>query len=146
MIRYQVSDVSGDAVAYIGLGSNIGDRSAYLEAARDAIAALADTFIIATSDVEETEPLGARQQEKYLNQMLAVKTALDPVQLLDELQRIEAANGRTRGERWASRTLDIDIVAYGDVMLRTDRLTLPHPEIEARDFWVRELAQLQAQL
>ena len=78
--------------------------------------------------------------------MLAVRTQLQPAQLLDELQRIELANGRTRGERWASRTLDLDIVAYGDVVLRTDRLTLPHPAIEARDFWVRELAQLEEQL
>ncbi len=146
MIRYQACDVSGGAIAYIGLGSNIGDRSAYLKAARDAIAALNDTFIVAASDVEETEPLGARQQEKYLNQMLAVKTPLEPLQLLDALQRIEVANGRTRGERWASRTLDLDIVAYGEVVVCTDRLTLPHPEIEARDFWVRGLAQLQVQL
>ncbi|MDQ3516055.1 MAG: 2-amino-4-hydroxy-6-hydroxymethyldihydropteridine diphosphokinase [Gemmatimonadota bacterium] len=130
----------------MALGSNVGDRDGYLAAARSAIAALNDTFIVAASDVEETEPLGARQQEKYLNQMLAVRTQLQPAQLLDELQRIELANGRTRGERWASRTLDLDIVAYGDVVLRTDRLTLPHPAIEARDFWVRELAQLQEQL
>ncbi|MBA3578804.1 MAG: 2-amino-4-hydroxy-6-hydroxymethyldihydropteridine diphosphokinase [Gemmatimonadaceae bacterium] len=131
---------------FIALGSNIGNRDEHLASGRAAIAALNDTFIVAASDVDETEPLGSRQQEKYLNQMLAVRTQLQPAQLLDELQRIELANGRTRGERWASRTLDLDIVAYGDVVLRTDRLTLPHPAIEARDFWVRELAQLQEQL
>lgn len=133
-------------LVFIALGSNLGDRHKHLGAARAAIAALAGTFIVAASDMEETEPLGGRQQEKYLNQMLAVRTPLKPVQLLDELQRIELANGRTRGERWASRTLDLDIVTYGDVVLRTERLTLPHPHIEARDFWARELAQLQERL
>lgn len=102
-----------------------------------------DTFIVAVSDVEETEPLGGRQQEKYLNQMLAVKTSLGPEELLDRLLRIELANGRERGERWASRTIDLDIVAYGDVTLSTSRLTLPHPGLADRDFWQRELTQLR---
>ncbi|MEX2326065.1 MAG: 2-amino-4-hydroxy-6-hydroxymethyldihydropteridine diphosphokinase, partial [Gemmatimonadaceae bacterium] len=91
-------------LVFIALGSNVGDRHKHLSAARSAIAALPDTFIVAASDVEETEPLGGLQQEKYLNQMLAVKTALEPMQLLSELQGIERANGRTRGERWAPRT------------------------------------------
>ena len=130
-------------LAFIALGSNVGDRHKHLAAARAAIAALPDTFIVAESDVEETEPLGGRQQERYLNQMLAVRTALEPEQLLTELQAIEEANGRTRRERWASRTLDLDIVAYGDTALATPRLTLPHPGLPERDFWQREMAQLQ---
>lgn len=133
-------------LAFIALGSNVGDRHAHLNAARDAIAALPDTFIVAASDVEETAPLGGRQQEKYLNQMLAVKTALEPMQLLSELQGIEAANGRVRGERWAARTLDLDIVAYGDTALASAQLTLPHPGLAERDFWRRELAQLEERL
>ena len=133
-------------LAFIALGSNVGDRDKHLAAARAAIAALPDTFIVAASDVEETEPLGGRQQEKYLNQMLAVKTALDPMRLLSELQGIEAANGRTRGEPWASRTLDLDIVAYGDATLATAQLTLPHPGLAQRDFWQREMAQLEERL
>ncbi len=128
--------------AFIALGSNLGDRSKYLDNARAALAALADTFIVAASDAEETEPLEGRQQEKYLNQMLAVTTSLGPEELLDELLRIESENGRERRERWASRTLDLDIVAYGDVILSTPRLTLPHPGLEQRDFWRREMAQL----
>ena len=133
-------------LAFIALGSNVGDRDGHLAAARAAIAALPDTFIVAVSDVEETEPLGGRQQEKYLNQMLAVKTTLEPMQLLSELQGIETANGRTRGERWASRTLDLDIVAYGDVELASEQLTLPHPGFAHRDFWRREMAQLEERL
>lgn len=133
-------------LAFIALGSNVGDRHKHLSAARTAIAALPDTFIVAESDIEETEPLGGRQQEKYLNQMLAVRTALEPMQLLSELQGIERANGRTRAERWESRTLDLDIVAHGDVTLATAQLTLPHPGLPERDFWLREIAQLEERL
>jgi 2-amino-4-hydroxy-6-hydroxymethyldihydropteridine diphosphokinase len=133
-------------LAFIALGSNVGDRHGYLSAARHAIAALPDTFIVAASDIEETEPLGGLQQENYLNQMLAVKTALEPMQLLSELQGIEIANGRTRGERWAPRTLDLDIVAYGDTALASAQLTLPHPGLAQRDFWRRQMAQLEERL
>lgn len=131
---------------FIALGSNIGDREVHLTAARAAIAALPDTFIVAVSEVEETQPLGGRQQETYLNQMLAVNTALQPMDLLDELMRIERENGRTRGERWASRTLDLDIVSYGDVTMSSPRLTIPHPGLGERDFWQREIAQIEALL
>jgi 2-amino-4-hydroxy-6-hydroxymethyldihydropteridine diphosphokinase len=133
-------------LAFIALGSNVGDRDKHLAAARSAIAALPHTFIVAASDVEETEPLGGLQQEKYLNQMLAVKTALEPMQLLSELQGIERANGRTRGERWESRTLDLDIVAYGNTTVATAQLTLPHPGLPERDFWRRQIAQLEERL
>ena len=133
-------------LAFIALGSNVGDRAKHLAAARHAIAALPDTFIVAASDIEETEPLGGLQQENYLNQMLAVKTALEPMQLLSELQGIETANGRARGERWAPRTLDLDIVAYGDTALASAQLTLPHPGLAQRDFWRREMAQLEERL
>lgn len=133
-------------LAFIALGSNIGDRDKHLSAARTAIAALPNTFIVAESDIEETDPLGGRQQEKFLNQMLAVRTALEPMQLLSELQGIEKENGRTRRERWESRTLDLDIVAYGTTVLATAQLTLPHPGLEQRDFWKRELAQLEERL
>lgn len=134
------------SLAYIALGSNIGDRHGYLRSARDAIAALPHTFIVAASDIEETEPLGGLQQEKYLNQMLAVRTALEPRQLLTELQGIEKANGRALDERWAPRTLDLDIVAYDDLETSTARLTLPHPGLPDREFWQRELAQLEERL
>lgn len=129
-------------IVFVALGSNVGDRDSHLRNARAAVSALPDTFILAESDVEETEPLGGRKQEKYLNQMLAVTTSLAPEQLLDELLRIESDNGRERRERWASRTLDLDIVAYGDRVVSTPRLTLPHPGLPGRDFWQREIGQL----
>ena len=132
--------------AYIALGSNLGDRHAHLTAARAAIAALPDTFIVAVSDVEETDPLGGRQQEPYLNQMVAVRTELETVRLLDELMRIVRENGRERRERWSSRTLDLDIVSYGDVRMSEPALELPHPGLADRDFWQREIAQIEAEL
>lgn len=131
-------------IAYIALGSNLGDRHAYLALARDAIAAIPGCRVVGTSRVEETAPLGNLAQPSYLNQMLAVETTLDPESLLAHLQRIEAAAGRRRGERWASRTLDLDIVAFGDRVMHTDTLVLPHPGLADRSFWQRELAELQA--
>jgi 2-amino-4-hydroxy-6-hydroxymethyldihydropteridine diphosphokinase len=128
--------------AVIALGGNLGDRQEHLRAARAAIAALPGTRLLAATRVEETAPLGGRDQPPYLNQMLLVETRLAPGELLHALQAIEAANGRERAGHWSSRTLDLDIVRYGDVTLATADLTLPHPGVATRDFWQRELAEL----
>lgn len=130
-------------MVYVALGSNVGDRESHLSAARAALALLPGTHIVGMSDVEETEPLGPAGQDRYLNQMLAIRTVLEPVDLLRELQRIETDRGRTRGDRWGPRTLDLDIVRYGVRQIATDDLTVPHPELPRRDFWQRELAQLE---
>mgnify|MGYP000389069755 CR=1 FL=1 len=130
------------ATVYIALGSNLGDKRANLRAARAAIAELTGTTVLAESSVEETEPIGPADQPTYLNQMLAVRTSLAPQQLLEELQAIERRCGRVRGERWGARTLDLDIVRYGKESVNTPELTVPHPEISNRDFWQREIAEL----
>jgi 2-amino-4-hydroxy-6-hydroxymethyldihydropteridine diphosphokinase len=130
-------------VAYIALGSNLGDRDAHLRAARDAIGRLPGTRILATSDVEETAPIGPPGQGPYLNQMIAVETDLDPRTLLDGLQAIEAWRGRVRGERWGARTLDLDIVLVEGRAVNEPDLVVPHPRLPDRDFWRRELAQLR---
>ncbi|CAN5131361.1 2-amino-4-hydroxy-6-hydroxymethyldihydropteridinediphosphokinase [soil metagenome] len=132
-------------IAYVALGSNKGDRERYLAAARAAIAALDGTRIIAASEIEETEPVGPAGQGRYLNQMLAVETRLDPETLLGQLQRIESENGRRREVRWGERTLDLDIVRFGERHITTDTLVVPHPELPNRDFWQRELAQVMTQ-
>lgn len=135
------------APAFIALGANLGDRAAALAAARDAIAALPGTAVLAASTVEETAPLGPAGQPFYLNQMLAVVTSLAPHALLDALLDIERRAGRMRGaQRWMPRTLDCDIVRYADLEIRDDRLTLPHPELPNRDFWRREMTELEATL
>ena len=131
-------------IAYIALGSNLGDRRAYLARAREAIAAIAECRVLGMTQVEETEPLGGLAQPAYLNQMIAVETTLDPVALLAHLQRIEAASGRARSDRWASRTLDLDIVRFGDRVMNDATLVLPHPGLRDRDFWQREVAALDA--
>jgi 2-amino-4-hydroxy-6-hydroxymethyldihydropteridine diphosphokinase len=132
-------------VAYVALGTNVGDREQHLEDARAALAALPDSRILAVSAVEETAPLGPIAQGNYFNQMVALETSLAPAQLLDELLRIEQQHGRERGARWGPRTLDLDIVMFGDQHVATDRLTVPHPQLARRDFWQRELIELRGE-
>jgi 2-amino-4-hydroxy-6-hydroxymethyldihydropteridine diphosphokinase len=130
-------------VAYIALGSNLGDRARHLAHARDAIARIPESRVVAESAVEETEPLARADQPKYLNQMVALETSLTPRELLDRLLSIEEKEGRQRGERWASRTLDLDIVCFDDQTVREPGLEIPHPGLIERDFWQRELAELR---
>jgi 2-amino-4-hydroxy-6-hydroxymethyldihydropteridine diphosphokinase len=131
-------------VVYIALGSNLGDRAAYLARARAATAPLPSTALIAESSIEETAPLGPIAQPAYLNQMLAAETELAPAELLAALRLIETAEGRDRRERWGPRTLDLDIVRFDEQIVNTPNLTVPHPELPRRDFWQRELAELAA--
>jgi 2-amino-4-hydroxy-6-hydroxymethyldihydropteridine diphosphokinase len=131
-------------VVYIALGSNLGDRAAYLARARAALPPLPSTALIAESSIEETAPLGPIAQPAYLNQMLAAETELAPAELLAALRLIETAEGRDRRERWGPRTLDLDIVRFDEQIVNTPNLTVPHPELPRRDFWQRELAELAA--
>jgi len=130
-------------VAYIALGSNLGNRELALARARAAIAAIRDTRLTAATEVEETEPIGPIQQGKFLNQMVAVSTTLPPRTLLAALHRIERAAGRVRAIRWGPRTLDLDIVMLEGTEYADEALVIPHPELPNRDFWQRELAQLR---
>lgn len=130
-------------VAYIALGSNLGDRHGYLARARSALAALPESRILAESSIEETEPLGHLDQPYYLNQMVALETGLSPHALLAHLQEIEAHAGRTRHQRWGSRTLDLDIVCFDRQTVQEIELRVPHPELPNRQFWQRELAELR---
>ena len=130
--------------AAVALGSNLGDRAAILARARAAIAALPLTRLVAASTVEETAPLGPAPQGPYLNQMLLLETALEPRALLEALLAVERAEGRERGARWAPRTLDCDIVLYGERRVDEHGLVIPHPELPHRDFWRRELEELHA--
>jgi 2-amino-4-hydroxy-6-hydroxymethyldihydropteridine diphosphokinase len=132
--------------ALIALGSNVGHRAACLASARVAIATLPRTRLLATSRVEETAPFGLGAQGPYLNQMLLAATQLTPLALLRALQRIERALGRVRSRRWGARTIDLDIVRFGSVSVRERDLVLPHPGVRDRDFWQRELGELEALL
>jgi 2-amino-4-hydroxy-6-hydroxymethyldihydropteridine diphosphokinase len=130
--------------AYIALGSNLGDRQEHLAAARAALAALPATRLVAASAVEETQPLAGMDQPPYLNQMVLLETSLEPRALLAACQAIERSRGRVRTEHWGARTLDLDIVRYGGRRIVDPDLIIPHPELPNRDFWIRELAELEA--
>ncbi|HEX6434943.1 MAG TPA: 2-amino-4-hydroxy-6-hydroxymethyldihydropteridine diphosphokinase [Gemmatimonadales bacterium] len=129
---------------YVALGSNLGDRYAHLRAAREKLARLPDSVLLAASSIEETAPLGGMQQPPYLNQMVLLETGLEPRALLEALQHIERLEGRQRSERWGARTLDLDIVRFGQRHVSEPGLIIPHPELPNRDFWRRELAELEA--
>lgn len=130
----------------MALGSNVGDRGAHLAHARARLGALPGTRVVAASRVEETAPLGPVPQGPFLNQMVLLETTLSPADLLVHCRTIEAERGRERiaGQRWGPRTLDLDIVRYGAHTVRQPDLTIPHPELPQRDFWQREIAELEA--
>jgi 2-amino-4-hydroxy-6-hydroxymethyldihydropteridine diphosphokinase len=126
----------------VALGSNVGDRAAHLAHARQRLAALPGTRVAGTSRVEETAPLGPVSQGPYLNQMVVLETTLTPRALLAACRAIELERGRERRERWGPRTLDLDIVRFGQRTVHEPGLTIPHPELPRRDFWLREIAEL----
>jgi 2-amino-4-hydroxy-6-hydroxymethyldihydropteridine diphosphokinase len=127
---------------YVALGSNVGDREAHLAHARARLATLPRTRLVATSSVEETAPLGPIAQGAYLNQMALLETELTPADLLQQLHTMETERGRTRSVRWGPRTLDLDIVQFGERHVHEPNLIIPHPELPHRDFWLREIAEL----
>lgn len=129
---------------YVALGSNVGAREAHLAHARARLAALPRTRVLAVSLVEETAPLGPVSQGPYLNQMVLLDTELGPAELCAHCAHIETERGRVRQERWGPRTLDLDIVRFGERAVREPELVIPHPELPNRDFWLREIAELDA--
>lgn len=134
-------------LAYIAIGSNL---SAPLEQVNAAIQALADipqSRIVAVSSFYRTPPLGPQDQPDYLNTAVALETALDAESLLDNTQRIELQQGRERkAERWGPRTLDLDIMLFGDAIIHTERLTVPHYDMKNRGFMLWPLIEIAPQL
>ncbi len=129
-------------VAYIALGSNLGDREAYLRSAVDGL-----VEVTAMSNVYETEPVGGPDdQGPFLNMVVEVTTSLDPFALLRRCQRIEAEAMRQRTVRWGPRTLDVDIIAYDDVTMTSEELMIPHPRFAERRFVLAPLSELAPQL
>ena len=129
----------------VGLGGNLGDRRATLDAAVAAIAALPRTTLRRRSSLYETDPVGPSTRP-FLNAAVELSTTLEPTALLEALLRIEREHGRVRGERWAARTLDLDILVWhdGEVALRvaSPGLTIPHPRLGDRDFALAPLTEL----
>ncbi len=129
--------------AYVGLGSNLGDRGGLIEAGLSALAAHGRVEVTSRSALVETPPVGP-PQPTYLNGAAAVRTDLDPADLLAALARIEAALGRNRRaeQRWGPRLLDMDLLLYGDVVIDLPDLTIPHPRMHLRAFVLGPLAQI----
>ena len=129
---------------FLALGSNLGDRMAHLEGAVEALSHLGT--IEAGSPVYETAPVGGPDQGPYLNAVVNLATDLSPTRLLEELLEIESGFGRVRDERWGPRTLDLDILTYGDDMIDEPGLTVPHPGIRSRRFVLMPLADVAPRL
>jgi 2-amino-4-hydroxy-6-hydroxymethyldihydropteridine diphosphokinase len=127
--------------AYLGIGSNLGDRLAFLQGAVDGLAAADGIAVVAVSPVYETDPVGPEQPD-YLNAVVAVDTTLDAHALLAVGQRLEAEAHRVRGERWGPRTLDVDVLLFGDEHIDAPDLVVPHPRWHERDFVLAPLADL----
>lgn len=129
---------------FLSLGSNLGDRAQQLREAVRAIQSLGQ--VLAVSSAYETEPVGELNQPAFLNAIVEIKTALEPLELLNAVKTIEDALGRAPRERWGPREIDIDIVLMGDTVLETDRLKLPHPEFRKRRFVLVPLAEIAPDL
>ncbi|MEX0755401.1 MAG: 2-amino-4-hydroxy-6-hydroxymethyldihydropteridine diphosphokinase [Actinomycetota bacterium] len=130
--------------AFLGLGANLGDRLATLQAAADRIGATDGIELLGSSRVYETVPVGGPEQPDYLNAVVRVRTSLEPHTLLDALHGIEAALGRERTVRWGPRTIDIDILTYGDAAIDDPDLEVPHPRMHERAFVLVPLLELIA--
>ncbi len=128
--------------AFVGLGSNIGEPRSQLQAAMKELDELPDTRAVAASALYRSAPLGYLEQPEFLNAVVALETRLAPEALLDGLQAIEKRHGRERPFAGAPRTLDLDLLLYGDEALATPRLTLPHPRMHARAFVLMPLAEI----
>jgi 2-amino-4-hydroxy-6-hydroxymethyldihydropteridine diphosphokinase len=130
---------------YLLLGGNLGDRTAYLAQAREHIAAQVGS-ITQGSKLYETAAWGNTKQPNFLNQVLEVQTALTPEQVLQQVNSIEQELGRVRHEHWGARVIDIDILFYDQLVLQSQRLTIPHPQLHLRRFTLMPLKEIAAHL
>ena len=134
------------ADAYLGLGSNLGDREAMLRAAIAALDATPGVRVTAVSSLYETPPWGPVPQGPYLNACVALDTTLSPRELLRLCLAIERDHGRERAVRWGPRTLDIDLLLYGDETIDEEGLMVPHPRMTERAFVLVPLAEIAPEL
>jgi 2-amino-4-hydroxy-6-hydroxymethyldihydropteridine diphosphokinase len=128
--------------AYIGIGSNLGEREQHVRAALDALAALPDTTLTRASSLYDTEPVGGPEQPDFLNAVAELDTNLTPRQVFWNLMRIERQLGRVRTVRWGPRTIDLDLLLAGDAVIDEPDLQVPHPELTRRSFVLVPLVEL----
>ena len=127
--------------AYVGVGANLGDREATIRAALEALPG-----VVAVSELRKTEPVGVVHQPPFLNGAVALETEQAPRELLETLLAIERDLGRERRERWGPRTIDLDLLLYGNEMIDEPGLTVPHPRLHERRFALEPLLDLDPEL
>ena len=132
--------------AYLGVGSNLGDRLGCLTEAVRQLHATPEVRVVTVSSIYETKPVGVTDQPDFLNGVVAIRTSLAPMALLEVCLRIEAGLGRVRRERWGPRTLDLDLLWFAGVVMTAENLTLPHPRMAERAFVLVPLAEIAPQL
>lgn len=127
---------------FVSLGSNLGDRDSYLDAALKGLAESAGVSVIALSRRLETSPVGLLDQPDFLNQVVLLETGLEAHELLDRILAIEQSLGRERKERWGPRTIDLDILFFGSSKIDSARLKVPHPELGRRRFFLEMVEEI----
>jgi 2-amino-4-hydroxy-6-hydroxymethyldihydropteridine diphosphokinase len=133
----------GVTVAYVGLGANLGDRQATIARAVELLRAAPGVEVLAVSSLRETDPVGLEEQPPFLNGAAELETTLPPRELLQVLLDVERRLGRTReGPRFGPRTIDLDLLVYGDAEVDEPQLTVPHPRLHERGFALEPLAEL----
>lgn len=136
-----------EQTAFLGLGANLGEPTATLRAAREALAGLPDTRLLACSSLYRTTPVGGpADQPDYLNAVVALATTLPPARLFARCLAVEECFGRRREERWGPRTLDIDLLLFDGLVLDTPGLVVPHPRLHQRRFVLEPLCELAPRL
>ena len=135
------------ARAYVGLGANLGERESTLVRAVELLEVEPGIGVVAVSGFRETDPVGVEDQPRFLNGAAVLETTLGPRDLLDALLRVERALGRVRdGTRWGPRTIDLDLLVYGDEVVDEPGLRVPHPRLHERRFVLEPLAELDPSL
>ena len=133
-------------LVYVGFGSNIGDRLAYIRSAIHALSETEGITLQKISSIYQTDPVGYETQAQFLNGVAAIQTDLPPLCLLHTLKNIETEVGRQHRIRWGPREIDLDILIYGDLCLHTEQLVIPHPEMHLRRFVLIPLAEIAPDL
>lgn len=131
---------------YIGLGSNLNNPEQQVKDAIDRLSRLSRSSLIAVSPFYASKPMGPQDQPDYVNAVAALDTDLSPLELLERLQFIERQQGRVRIIRWGARTIDLDILLYGNQVLQSETLTIPHPGIKDRPFVIQPLLDIAPDL
>jgi len=142
--RFNLKEVWKLTIVYLGLGSNSGDREKSLNLALKELKGLKSIKILKISSIYETEPVGFKAQNWFLNAVVKIKTKLPPLELFYTLQGIERKMGRKKGKRWGPRKIDLDILLYDRIVMREDKLILPHPQLHKRKFVLIPLIELGA--